>query len=625
MGARSSRGACRRPLDDGAMRSRTEYSARNTTVSMVCSAVTIVAGYFVRVVFTHELSAAYVGVNGLFTDIISILSLSELGIETAVTYALYRPIADGDEDAQRAIMGLYAKAYRVVAAVVLALGLALMPFLPALIPDYGQIPDLNVIYLMYVANSALSYLFVYRRTIIDAHQLRYVTVLYVDGFLLLQYALQALVLVKTRQFVPYLAVAIACTVAGNVAVSRRALRTFPFLAARTPVPRIARSTRDAIVRDIKALFLHRGGKVLINNTDNLVITYFCGIVATGVYSNYYLIIGSIRQVCEAAFRGVAASVGNLGATTEADRVQRVLEASLLVTAWGFGLATICLYELLNPFIDLSFGRQFLYGGDVLALLCVNFYVMGLRNPSSVFHDSLGLFWHDRYRELAEAAVNLAVSIALCARMGVIGVFVGTLVASLVTSSWLEPWVIYRHWLRRSSMGYFARMAGYTGVVCVAWVVTDLVCRLACSGLGAADVATGDVFGIAGSAGLAGDLLLMVVRLAICLVVTNAVMFAALHGTADFRLVRDKLAWLARSRGRDAVRGTRGVGGAADGARGDAEPSGRGTVGDGSAGWSADPSGSVAPDEGRPAAGETWGAAPGGAAGDEGGGAHAGRH
>lgn len=525
-------------MGTGAQVSRTRHSARNATVSVASRVVAILAGYAVRIVFTHTLSATYVGLNGLFLDIINILSLSELGIETAITFALYGPVAAGDEAAQRDVMALYARLYRGVAVAVTLLGLAVMPLLPRLIADYALIDDIRLIYLLYLANAAVSYLFVYKRTIIEAHQMRSVSVLYQNGFLLLQYALQVVALLVWHAFLPYLVAAIACTVAGNVALSRRADRMYPFLRAGRPRP-LAAGLRRSIARDVRALLLTKVGTVAVNGTDNLVLTYFCGIVTTGVYSNYYLVVGSVRQLIEEAFRGIAASVGNLGVTADADRVERVLRATLLAAVWGFGIAAICLYELLSPFVGLSFGNSYVFGGDVLLVLCVNFFVMGLRLPTDIFHDALGLFWYDRWRGLAEAAVNLAVSVALAARVGAIGVFVGTLVASVLTSSWIEPWIVYRRRLGRTSRPYFARLLGWAGVVALAWVACDLVCRVVCGGLAASDVASADVFGVAGSAGLVGDVLLIVVRLAVCLVVGDAVLLVALRRTREFRLLVEK--------------------------------------------------------------------------------------
>lgn len=180
--------------NDRTERSRTEYSAMNTTAAMATRVISIVMGFATRVVFTHVLSENYVGVNGLFVDIINVLSLSELGVGTAITYALYRPIAEKDVEKQKSLMQLFQFLYRVIAGIVLAGGLAVIPFMPLLVRDHGEIDHLILLYLIYLANSALSNLYVYKRTMLDACQLMYIGTIYYGAFLVLQYILQIIVL-----------------------------------------------------------------------------------------------------------------------------------------------------------------------------------------------------------------------------------------------------------------------------------------------------------------------------------------------------------------------------------------------------------------------------------------------
>ena len=159
-------------------KSRTEYSARNTTAAMISKIIAILVGFVSRVVFTHTLNESYVGINGLFSDILNVLSLSELGIGTAITYALYRPIAEHEIEKQKSLMRLYRWMYRMVAGFILAAGLAVVPFLDVLIKNKPDVEHLTGIYLMYLANSVLSYLLIYKKTLIDALQKLYLGVIY---------------------------------------------------------------------------------------------------------------------------------------------------------------------------------------------------------------------------------------------------------------------------------------------------------------------------------------------------------------------------------------------------------------------------------------------------------------
>lgn len=461
--------------------SRTAYSAKNTTTAMICRMLAILMGFLTRVVFTRTLNESYVGVNGLFTDILNVLALSELGVGTAITYALYRPVAENNIEKQKSLMRLYCWFYRIVAAVVLVLGLALIPFMDVIIKNKPDVGHLTVIYLMYLTNSVLSYLLIYKRTLIDAHQKIYIGTLYQTIFLLIQDVVQIIVLLVTRNFILFLSVYIICTLGGNLAISRKADSLYPYLREKNVQP-LPKEERQELTKNIRAMLMHKLGTVVVNNTDNLLLSSFVGIVSAGLCSNYYLLIGSVRQVLDQIFQGITASVGNLGVTEDAGRVKRIFEASFFIGQWLYGAAAICLYELLNPFVELSFGSKYLFAKDIVLVLCINFFVTGMRKATLVFRDSLGLFWYDRYKSIAEAVVNLVTSIVLVRQFGTVGVFLGTFVSTITTSAWVEPYVLYRHRLKAPVSSYFLKYTCYSAVLAAVWFLTDLLCRQLSGGI-----------------------------------------------------------------------------------------------------------------------------------------------
>jgi O-antigen/teichoic acid export membrane protein len=455
-------------------KSRTEYSARNTMVAAMSRLLAIFMGYITRVVFTHTLSENFVGVNGLFTDILNILSLTELGIGTAITYALYHPIANGDREKQKSLMRLYGKFYKWTAALVTILGLAVIPFFPVLIKNPPQVGHLTLIYLIYLSNTALSYLFVYKRALMDANQLTYIGTLYQTIFLLIQDVIQIVILLTTHNFYLFLLVLLVCTLGANLCISRKADQLYPFLKEKQVQP-LKPVDKTEIKRNIRAMLMHKLGNVAVNNTDNLILSSFVGIVSVGLYSNYYLLIGSMRQVLEQMFQGITASVGNLGVTADKVRVKRIFEASFFIDQWMYGVAAICLYECLNPFVAISFGEQYVFPLPIVLILCLNFFITGMRKATLVFRDSLGLFWFDRYKSVAEAVINLVASICLVIPFGTFGVFLGTLISTLLTSAWVEPYVLYKHRLKCSVWPYFAHYILYCGVLGGIWALTDVLC------------------------------------------------------------------------------------------------------------------------------------------------------
>lgn len=456
------------------VKSRTEYSARNTTVAMFARIIAILMGFFTRVVFTHTLSEDYVGVNGLFTDILNVLALSELGIGTAITYALYKPISEKDIEKQKSLMLVYKRMYRVIAAVVLAAGLLIIPFMDILIKNQPQVDNLILLYLFYLANSVVSYLLIYKRTLIDAHQLSYIGVLCQTFFLVVQNIIQIIILCTTHNFMLFVIVLLSCTVLNNVTISIKANRMYPFLKDKNVMP-LETEEKNSIKQNIKAMLMHKVGNVVVTNTDNLILSSMVGIVSVAIYSNYFLVIGSIRQVLNQAFQGITASVGNLGVEESKERIKRIFDASFFIGQWLFGFAAICLYEVLTPFVEISFGSQYVFGASITFVLCLNFYFTGMRQATLVFRDSLGLFWYDRYKSVFEAVINLVVSIILGYYFGVIGIFLGTLISTVTTSLWVEPYMLYKHRLKAPVRGYFFKYAWYVIITAGVWYVTDLIC------------------------------------------------------------------------------------------------------------------------------------------------------
>lgn len=340
---------------------------------MFSRAFAIVMGYVLRIVFTHTLSASYVGINGLFMDILNILSLSEMGLETAISYALYRPIADNDIEKQKSVMRLFRRFYNTVAVVVFGLGLLVIPFMDVLVKNQQEVGHITFIYILYLVNTSLSYMLVYKKTMMDAHQLMYIGTVYKTTSWAVQDVVQIIFLVTTHNFYIYLFVNIATTLISNILISKKADSLYPFLREHDAKP-LPKEEMGANFRNIRAMLMHRLGNVAVNNTDNLILSSVVGIMSVGCYSNYYLVIASVQQVLTGCFQGITASVGNLSVTSDAKKVREVFKSVFFVTHWLYTFAAICLFELLNPFVELSFGKQYVFAEEIVLVLCINFFL-----------------------------------------------------------------------------------------------------------------------------------------------------------------------------------------------------------------------------------------------------------
>lgn len=453
---------------------RTENSLRNVAAGLSGQALSLAVSFIGRRYFTSLLGKEYLGLNGLFTNLLTMLSLVELGIGPAIIYSLYKPLAERDHSKIKALMALYRKAYTAVGVLILLLGALLSPFLRFIITDMPELPHLHLIFLMFVCNSALSYFFSYKRSLIIADQKQYITTLYHYAFFILMNLAQILILILTKNYLLYLAAQIASTGLENFCISRRANRLYPFLLEKT-TEKVDAPTMGTIKRNIFAMIFHKIGGIVVDSTDNILISAMVGTVWVGLYSNYQLILQALRAIFNQFFDALTASVGNLGVMESKEHSLWIFEVLAFAGFWIYGFCAIAFYQLCTPFITLWLGKDLLLSEGVALVLAANFYIRGMRQAIFTFRDAFGLYWYDRYKPLVEITVNLAVSCALAPRFGIAGVFIGTFVSTVTVCLWVEPLVLYHHAFSRRAGGYFLRYARYTAIVLLAGALTRFCC------------------------------------------------------------------------------------------------------------------------------------------------------
>jgi len=493
---------------------RLEYSVRNTSMAIISNIASMIVGYLLRVVFTHTLSESYVGLNGLFTDIVQVLSLSEMGIGTAITYALYRPVAEENIEKQKSLMRLIRNFYRLVIVLAAMLGCALIPFMRLLIKDYNDAEHVILIYILYVTNTICSYLLIYKKTLLDAQQKMYIGVFFQTLSWIIQDVLKMAALVIWHDLILFLVIGIASTLLCNIAISWTADRSCPYLRDKE-VKQLPKEEKKELYANIRAMMMHKVGTVVVNNTDNLILSACVGLLSVGSYSNYHLVILTVQQLLYSVYKGTTASVGNLGVMEDKKDVQKVFDELVFIGQWMYGVAFICLFELLNPAIKLSFGEQYVFSRDIVFVLCLIFYIQGLRNPVLTFRDSMGLFWYDRYKALVEGGLNIVLSLILVRYMGVIGVFLGTVFSMSLTSVWIEPFVLHKYGFKSSCRNHFRRQGLYCARMAVIWLITDFVCGVAAA---SARTLLAEIF----------------IRLIVCVVLPDILLLLIYHHTDPFK-------------------------------------------------------------------------------------------
>ena len=453
---------------------RTRNSILNIAVSFGTQAVSIVLLFISRKVFLNYFTEEYLGVNGLFTEILTVLSLAELGIGTAMMYGLYDAVAKSDQKEICQLMNLYKRLYTTVGLIVIGIGLLMMPFLDYLIKD-NQIPHIRLIFLMYLADSAVSYFLSYKQIIIQANQKAYVVSGVTMAIRCIQILLQILSMVVLHNFYVYIAIQIGAQICTNAVLSVVSGRMYPYLRHnREGLP--PKEKVQSIYQHIKAMALHKFGAVFVSNTDNLLISAFVGLGTVGLYSNYKMVLNSLKLAFSYIYNAFTAGIGNLAVTESPEKVNRVYNCLNFAMSMLYGWAAVCLCLLFNPFIGTFFGEKFVLSEVVVAIIVVDFYIHGMRQMTLRFRDGMGLYWYDRYKPFFEVTINLAVSLLLVTKYNIAGVLLGTIISSVLTNLWVEPYVLFRHGIKenwkKGLRTYFLRYGCYTlfsigtGILCM---------------------------------------------------------------------------------------------------------------------------------------------------------------
>lgn len=450
--------------------SRLDNSVRNIKFGTLGLILSYISGFIARKVFVTFLSLEYLGLSGLFSNVLTMLSLAELGVGSAISYSLYKPLAFGEKEKVQALMKLYRKAYRIIGTLVLLLGFAFTPFLHLLMKEIPSLPHLYGIYWLFLLNSGSSYFLGYKRTLLIADQKSYINSVYMYGFQILKHALQILVLVLTSNYILFLVVLLASTVGENLAITLKVNKLYPYLKEETDAC-LTRDEKGKIKNTIFALTLHKAGGVLVNGTDNIILVRFVNLASAGLYANYTLLQSSVGGIVGLIYSSISASIGNLSAEKGGKGSKALFDQLNFISAWVYGFTALCLYFLCNPFIALWLGRAYLFPRSFVFVIVLNYYLTGMRSPVLTFKDSLGLFWYDRYKSLLQAGINLLVSILLAKAFGVIGVLLGSSVSTLLTCFWIEPYVVYRFGFDKPLGQYFLQYMGYTAVTLGAGLAT----------------------------------------------------------------------------------------------------------------------------------------------------------
>ena len=469
--------------------SRTTNTLLNFTSSIGGQFITILMHFITRTVFIATLGKSYLGINGLFSNILMVLSLAEFGVGSAILFKLYEPIAKDDHHRIAVLMRFYKSAYRVIGIAVTAVGLCLVPFLPMLINDYDRLTELHInvafIFLLFLLRTVSSYLFfAYKSAIIEANQKEYLINLISYFFTIGASVLQIICMYLFHNYIVYVSIMIGQIICQNIAVAVLSNKMYPYINEKTD-DKLDKREVIGIFKDCGALFLYKLNNVVLKATDNIVISKFIGIEAVGLYSNYYILYTTINTLFAKIYNAVSHSLGNLHTGSDRKHEYKIFEAVMLITAILGGTAFIGIFVCADELVDAWIGKEWLIAQPFAFLMGLELYTLGFRVALSKYRTTMGLFQQAKYRPLAGMIINLIVSIALVRNWGISGVLVGTIIADWTTMMWFDPIIVHKYGFKGEFpvMGYFAKFLKYFFTVCMIGALDYLICTHFLTGYG----------------------------------------------------------------------------------------------------------------------------------------------
>lgn len=496
---------------------RTQNAIRNTAYGLINKVLLIIFPFIVRTVFIRTLGAEYLGLNSLFSSILTVLSLTELGFSSAVVFCMYKPIAEDDTQTIDALLYFYKKVYRYIGIIISVLGGILIPFLSYLIRGtYPTDINLVIVYVIYLLNTVLSYfLFAYLSALISAFQredlISKVNIIIQS----LMYIIQIIILLTVKNYYLYILTMPFFTIVNNIRTAVIAKKAFPQY---KPQGTLNDEYKKTIKEKVSGLVINKICIISRNAFDSIFISMFLGLTETAMYNNYYYIMNAVIMITSVFVTSVVSGVGN---SVEMDNVQKNyndMERINFIYMWVAGWMTVCLLCLYQPFMYLWVGKDLMYPIGCVVLLCFYFYILKMSDVRYIYELAIGLWWENRFRSIAEALANLILNFMLGKYFGVYGIIIATIISILFINYFYGTKILFKYYFKEQSIiKYFNSQYVYGVITLGICVVTYWICNFI-------------PFTYWG----------LCIRLCICLSVPNTLYFLIYKKTGKYRIMTE---WL----------------------------------------------------------------------------------
>ena len=450
--------------------SRTGNVIRNSIFGVISKIGVLVLEFVCRTIFIRVLATEYLGLNGLFTNILTILSFAEMGLGNAIIYNMYKPIANKDNKEVSQLLKLYKKCYNYISLFIFVVGVLCIPFLPKLI---GKTPDIKesiiLIYILFLLQSITSYFLTYRRSLISANQKEYICS---NADLLGEFiasVLKIFVLLALKNYILFLIIRISRNLISNGYLYLKSKRMYPEINEKK-VEDLPKEKTKTIFNNVKSLILYKFSSTINSGTDNIIITKLINLTTVGIASNYATLLSAANQILQKVMISFTAGIGNLNAKDSVENREKVFNSLTFVVTWIYGFCAVMLVVFLNPFVKLWIGDKFLLSVPVVLALALEFYICGIQYAGYNFAITTGLFKKAKWGALTSALLNIVLSILFGLKWGIFGIFLATGISRLCAQTWLDPYLVFKYEFKKSSKLYFLKMFRNFMLICINIVI-----------------------------------------------------------------------------------------------------------------------------------------------------------
>ena len=454
--------------------SRSKRTMQNISVGVLNQVVNMVLSFVSRTVFIHTLGKEYLGLNGIFSDVLTLLSMADLGFSTAMAYSFYKPLADKDENKISALVAFYKTIYNFIAIAVLVLGLSCIPFLRLIVNTERDIPHIEIYYLFSLAGVVTSYMFVYKTTLLTADQKNYMIVNIRMVMNFVKVILQILSLVLFKNYILYLGIGTSIGIINNLIASRKAEKEYPYIKHAKSDMSTDMGLKNRIIENMKSVFIYKVCTTVFSATDNIIISIVISTAAVGLYSNYLMLSQKLLLIEQIVFSAMTASIGNVIAKENNEKKYYVFQTVQSISFILCGIIVVSFNLIADDFIMVWLGEEYVLSKLLVIAVTLNTFFSCVLQPLWLFRDATGLYRKTKYIMLIAAIENIVLSIFLGKILGVAGVIFASAIAKLTTYFWYEPKLLFKEYFDKSAGKYFKQIFFNIAVTAVTIVVGKLL-------------------------------------------------------------------------------------------------------------------------------------------------------